>query len=94
MIAYFDCFSIKMTLEQAESCTHFGPCDEDVAALSKVPKIKKQLDRLPPGDLAATLKEYGAWDKDELSDHEQNLQRILWIAAGNIKEEKFEKNRK
>lgn len=26
-------------------------------------------------------------DAEELSDHDQNLQRILWIAAGDIAEE-------
>jgi hypothetical protein len=35
-------------------------------------------------ELRRTLKEYGAWDATELADHDQNLQRILWLAAGDI----------
>jgi hypothetical protein len=34
------------------------------------------------------LKEYGAWDRQELADHDQNLQRILWLAACDITEQK------
>jgi hypothetical protein len=37
--------------------------------------------------LSAELKEYGAWDAEELADHEQNLQRILWLASGDITEQ-------
>ena len=32
-------------------------------------------------------KEYGAWDDEERTDHDQNLQRILWLAAGDITEQ-------
>lgn len=34
-----------------------------------------------------TLREYGAWDDDELSDAAENRCRILWIAAFDIGEE-------
>jgi hypothetical protein len=78
---------LQMTLEQARSCSHQGPCDDDVLALSRVPEIKAQLDQIDRRALAAELKQYGAWDAVELADHDQNLQRILWIASGNIAEE-------
>jgi hypothetical protein len=32
------------------------------------------------------LKQYGARDEAELADHEQNLQRLLWLAAGSVTE--------
>jgi hypothetical protein len=78
---------LQMTLEQAESGSHQGQCDEDVRALSLVPEIKTQLDAIDKDVLAAELKEFGAWDAEELADHAQNIQRILWIACGDIKEE-------
>lgn len=74
----------QMTLEQAKSASHSGRCDDDVFTLSRVPAIKNQLDAIDPALLAAELKEYGAWDAQELADHQQNLQRILWLAAGDI----------
>jgi len=43
--------------------------------------------KINPADIAAELKDYGAWDETELADYDANIQRILWIAAGNIREE-------
>lgn len=79
--------TLDMTLEQAQSGAHQGSCDNDVMELSKVPAIAQQLAKLDPEALRLELKEYGAWDATELADHEQNLQRILWLACGQIKEE-------
>ncbi len=75
---------LQMTKAQAASCSHPGQCDGDVSALAKNPKIARQLVKINPELLAAELREYGAWDSSELDDHEQNLQRLLWIAAGDI----------
>ena len=82
-----------MTAEQARGASHQGQCDADVEALSREPAIAKQLAALDPVLLAADLREYGAWDAVELADHKQNLQRILWIAAGGIREDLYEQAR-
>ncbi|MBF6571695.1 MAG: hypothetical protein IVW54_22880 [Candidatus Binataceae bacterium] len=73
-----------MTLEQARSASHQGRCDDDVLALSREPEIAEQLAAFDPAILRAELKGHGAWDDAELSDHAQNLQRITWLAAGDI----------
>lgn len=83
---------IELLLDDARSVAHQGQCDEDVLALSKVPYIERQLGAIDPILLAAELREYGAWDEDELADHQQNLQRILWLACGEIKEEAAQSN--
>lgn len=77
---------LKMTLEQARSASHPGPCDDDVMSLSRVPAIARQLRKLSPDSVRRELDAYGAWSDDELSDHDANLQRILWIAACDINE--------
>jgi len=77
---------IEMTMAQAQSASHQGQCDDDVQALSNNRKIRRQLERITPEVLRKELAEYGAWDEQELADHEQNIQRILWIAAGDIVE--------
>ena len=77
---------LQMTLEQAESASHSGDCDEDTQELSKVPAIAEQLGKIDAVTLSDDLKEYGAWDAEELADHAQNLQRILWLAACDIAE--------
>lgn len=77
---------IEMTMAQAKSASHQGQCDADVLELSQNRKIRRQLERIDPAALRKELAEYGAWDEQELADHEQNIQRILWIAAGDIVE--------
>lgn len=86
--ASFNNFEIGMTLDQAESCSHPGQCDADVKRLLRDPEIKKQLRSIPADKIRKELKEYGAWNEEELKDEEENQMRILWIAAGNIVEEK------
>ena len=85
---YWTCGSgrinLQITRAQAESCSHSGHCDADVLALSQAPAIARQLRKIDARTLAAELKEYGAWDAEELANHNQNLQRVLWIAAGDI----------
>lgn len=75
---------LQMTKKEAAMCSHTGQCDNDVLLLSIQPKIAKQLEKISPELLAAELKEYGAWDAEQLADHEENKQRILWIAANDI----------
>lgn len=66
-------------------CSHQGDCDEDVE--SWVPKLRLNID---PDILRGELAEYGAWDDEELSNHEMNIRHIIWIAACNIREEEYE----
>jgi len=79
---------LKMTMEQAEMVPLVGDADDGVLALSKIPEIKAQMDKIKPELLAECLDEYGVWDQVELKDNEQNIQRLLWIAACDIREEK------
>lgn len=83
----FDRFEIEMTLEQALSASHTGECSEDVAALVACPAIASQLDKIGPDKIRDELGEYGAWDEEELAFDDSNRHRIVWLAAGNIREE-------
>lgn len=84
--AYFNRFTLEMPDECVSECSHSGACDDDVdywsIRLLRPPEIT-------PDKLAAELKEYGAWDADELADDSANWRRIIWIAAGQIQEEEF-----
>jgi hypothetical protein len=80
---------LKLTSGDAAACNHSGPCDDDVNAVMLKPYVKKQLDTLDPATLAKELKEYGAWDDTELANHKDNLQRWVWISAGDIDERRF-----
>jgi hypothetical protein len=86
MFASFNRFEIEMTRKQAAGASHSGACDDDVAALLLIPRIKRQLAAIPDDTLAAELQEYGAWDEKELESRTDNEARIVWIAAGDIME--------
>ena len=84
MWAPFNRFELNITKRDAAIGSHPGPCDADISALRTVPYIRRQLATLDPEALRTELKDYGAWDDTELADHDANLDRILWIACGNI----------
>jgi hypothetical protein len=77
---------LNITKREAMSCSHSGQCDAAVAALRKEPRIARQVKSLDPETLARELYNYGAWDEEELEDHDQNISRMLWIACGDIAE--------
>lgn len=74
----------ELTWDQANTGYHQGECDGDIAELRKVPEIAEILGKIDKDTLRKELDEYGAWDEDELKDHDANLNRILWLACGDI----------
>jgi hypothetical protein len=82
--AYFERFTIEIPEEAIGDCSHQGACDEDVEHWAQ--KINRPSE-ITPERLAAEMKEYGAWDAEQLADDEANWQRLIWIACCNIKEE-------
>lgn len=84
--AYFNRFHLNLSEACVADCSHSGDCDEGVSFWVKQNEIKSQMDEIGPENIKKELKEYGAWDAEELADENQNQKRILWIAAGDIKE--------
>ena len=85
MIAMFNRFEIEMTKKQAVSGSHQGECYDDVVILLECPKIRRQLNKITDEDMQDELREYGAWNEDELSNRYDNNIRILWLAAEMIR---------
>jgi len=52
----------------------------------RVPAIRRQLAKIDPAELAKGLRDYGAWYDAELSDHDENLLRFVWLAGCDIAE--------
>ena len=77
---------LQLSLDDARTGSHSGRCDDDIAFLRKLPYVAKQLDALAPALVAEELRGYGAWNDGELADHDANLDRLLWIACGDITE--------
>ncbi len=84
MTAYFDRFALELPDEAVSACSHQGDCSADVEAwaseIARPPECTAER-------LAAELREYGAWNDEQLADDEANWERIVWIAAGDIQEE-------
>ena len=77
----YDLFDIPLEYQEAFlACSHSGQCDQDVEHAKQFFAVDN------PDKLREYLKEFGAWDQDELKDDNANLGRILWIMAGEIKE--------
>ncbi len=77
---------IRLIRSDAKKCSQSGDCGPHIEELLKKPYIKKQVETLNPCQLTKELKEYGAWDSEELKDHQENIKRWLWISAGDIAE--------
>jgi hypothetical protein len=81
--AYFDRFTFDMPSQAVKDCSHQGSCDDEVEYWESI----IDLSHIPASHIRAELKEYGAWSYGELANDDDNRKRIIWIAAGNIKEE-------
>lgn len=88
--ADFSRFSLELPDQCVLDCAHSGPCDEDVEFWFQ----KLDTSKFPGADkIKAELAEYGAWDDDELADDDQNIRRLIWLAAGQIKDIEAETER-
>lgn len=85
--AHFNRFSLNLSAQCVADCSHQGPCDEDVEHWAKYLPLPAAA---TPEAIRAELKEYGAWSTEELANDNANIRRLIWIAAGNIKDEQHE----
>jgi hypothetical protein len=84
---FFNRFVLSIPLECVEDCAHQGQCDDDVEWWTPRVMLAEPNAGISDDDIREELREYGAWEDEELSDTEENLRRILWIACCNIVEE-------
>ena len=85
LVATFNRFSVLLPEQAVNDCSHSGSCDANCEFWQK--KLHKELKEISDSDLRAELKETGAWSASELLNRKKNEERIIWIAANNIKEE-------
>ncbi len=76
---------LQFTEEQAQSMPLSGDCES--AAEFLVIELADQLAKIEDETLREELREYGAWDDEELQDRTRNLLRLVWLAASDTCEE-------
>ena len=73
--------------EVMELCSQSGDMTKNVQdSLANNELIKSQYNALSEERVRYDLREYGAWSDDELSNHQDNLERLLWLACCDISE--------
>lgn len=88
-VAYFNYIgSIELPIEIIEMCPLQGSADNAISEMRKLPEVIAELSAIDAEQLRNELREYGAWNDDELANHSDNLDRILWIACCDINEGK------
>ena len=82
--ACFNRFVIEMPEEAAMACSHTGDCSGGVTFWA--PRITRPAE-CTAAALQSELKEYGAWNEEQLADDAANWERIVWVAACDIREQ-------
>lgn len=77
---------LEMTHDQAKRVSHSGDCYSDASFLVRK-EMKGQLSKLSSENVRKTLKEFGAWTPEELTDDKENLILLVWIAGNDVFEE-------
>lgn len=86
-MSHYKCIEIELPGAAIDECSKGGrDATEFVKYWLSIPGIADQLKDLTLQDTQALLWGYGAWDLSALQDLNTNLERILWIAAGNCRE--------
>lgn len=67
-----------------DSCPQNGDCTNAIREFLEDNEVKPIIDALNPYDIRSELYEYGAWNDTELANDQENKERILWAAIGNI----------
>lgn len=84
-IAYFDRLQLEIPRRAWRDCSGPGPADGPVEYW--IDRCGIRWEEIDPESIRSELKEYGAWNEEELSDDEENRRRIFWIACGNLYDE-------
>jgi hypothetical protein len=77
---------LNITKAVAKECSQSGDNSYNVEYYINLPYYKKQLSKIDKDELVKELNDYGAWEDEELTDHNENLKRIFWIKCGDIVE--------
>ena len=67
---------IDLPQDFIDSVPSSGPADESVSDLRLAYDVQ-----CSESDLVQFLKSYGAWEAEELTDHDENINRLIWLSC-------------
>lgn len=82
---HFNRFALDLPYAAVMECSAQGRVDDSVKYWHN--ELSGDLAKIDTVALRNELREFGAWSKEELEDREANEQRILWVAACQIRDE-------
>lgn len=77
---------LELTEEQFMSIPRGQDCSPEVKIIRQDPKVEEQLKRMSVESVKTYLFHFCCWEDDELNDHEENLDRLVWLACEDIRE--------
>lgn len=88
--AVYDYLTLHMRLDDADILASPGNHTNDAKEIVKKPYIQAQFRNLDPNAIRLHLKNFGAWDSEQLKDDYENQLRLVWTAGCDIIERKVE----
>lgn len=73
-----------------ETYPQMGSADDWSVMVINDPEVRLELDKILPEKVATELRDLGAWEEDELANHEDNLKRLVWVLVGNYTDSMYE----
>jgi hypothetical protein len=78
--------NLEFTKAQAYYIPASGPADEAVKVLTRNKNVMFQFAFISDRLMVEVLKEYGAWDAEQLNTRHDNIERLIWLACIDIRE--------
>jgi len=75
---------IPLYKKEYMSLPRIGPADSAINELYKQSNIVSRFDKYDDETIANVLTEYGAWEPSKLTNREDNIKYILWIACNDL----------
>lgn len=84
----YNTFEIELNVDDALAASQPDrDATEEVKRLCRAPYVREQLDHISDEGLRNMLSRYAAWNDKKLDDRGENEFHVVWIAAGDIRDE-------
>lgn len=86
-VMQFNYLELELPIENILDIAQSGDNSEAVEEVLKLKMVQEQIKLLDKEKIVKCLEDYGAWDDEELSNHDENIKRLIWIGSWNYFDE-------